>query len=372
MKKQALKTYVILLMLCVGILCIPAAAMGAEGDTFTITYKTNAGVEMGTVTYTVGDSGNAFPTSGFGTLFPDFMARAKQKGNVYLSNNLSDRWYSDPEFTVPAAFPNGQAGQSYTIYCKFTVGNIDAGTVGNNAGSVPYASIKTANAMLYLTGYSISGRNDVYEASKAVFEKLVDGQWAIVPDSYYIDDSGYTWPNIIWFRNVADSGAYRLKYYRYTATDENGAVLYYVDAASAGEHTVSILPASLTITGVQAQDRAYDGTTTVTLTGGALEGILYNDAVSFSLGKGTIADKEVGEGKSVTTNIQLTGEKAGNYTLTQPSDVTVNITAQADQQPSIPETGDDSLLALWAAVLLTAGTGLAVMAAGGRKKKRGR
>jgi hypothetical protein len=42
-----------------------------------------------------------------------------------------------------------------------------------------------------------------------------------------------------------------------------------------------------------------------------------------------MANANVGQGKDVTTSITLTGEHADNYTLAQPSDVTVNITTTA-------------------------------------------
>ena len=130
---------------------------------------------MGTVDYIVGDEGNDFPTSGFGKLFPDFMTRANQKGGVYFSNDIGDRWYLDSDFTVSANFPDGQADENYTVYCKFTTANIGIGNIENSAENVSYANI--ANAKLALQSFYISGRDDAYEASKAVFEKKDKDQW---------------------------------------------------------------------------------------------------------------------------------------------------------------------------------------------------
>ena len=102
--------------------------------------------------------------------------------------------------------------------------------------------------------------------------------------------------------------------------------------------TVDITERPLTITGVTAGTRAYDeGNTTVALTGGALRNVAAADAgdtarLSFKLGSGTIANADAGTDKSVTTAISLTGTSAGNYTLTQPTGITVNIT-KADQAP---------------------------------------
>jgi hypothetical protein len=81
----------------------------------------------------------------------------------------------------------------------------------------------------------------------------------------------------------------------------------------------------LTITGVTALDKEYDGTTIVELAGGVLNGKVSGDVVSFTLGNGTVASASVGDNKAVSTNIALTGTGASNYTLTQPTDITVSI-----------------------------------------------
>lgn len=93
----------------------------------------------------------------------------------------------------------------------------------------------------------------------------------------------------------------------------------------------SITNSGVTITGVTATDRAYDGTDSVDLTGGTLVGIAPEDVadVAFSLNTGTVASATAGDGKPVTTAITLTGSKAGNYTLTQPTDITVTIAKAA-------------------------------------------
>ena len=102
---------------------------------------------------------------------------------------------------------------------------------------------------------------------------------------------------------------------------------------------VTVNPATITITGVTATTRTFDGTTTVMLTGGTLQGA--SGDVGFTLGNGTIASPNAGTGVAVTTNIQLTGADVGNFTLTQPTNVTVNIT----QRPITitPNTGQSKI-----------------------------
>ena len=89
----------------------------------------------------------------------------------------------------------------------------------------------------------------------------------------------------------------------------------------------TIAKKSITITGVTAQARNYEAdNTTVTLTGGTLDGVVNGDEVAFTLGTGTIAKPDAGAGKAVTvTGSTLTGDDAGNYTLTEPTGITVTI-----------------------------------------------
>ncbi|MDR1193435.1 MAG: YDG domain-containing protein [Peptococcaceae bacterium] len=103
-------------------------------------------------------------------------------------------------------------------------------------------------------------------------------------------------------------------------------------------------PTIITITGVTAESRAYDGTTDVALSGGELLGVLPEDqagdgAVGFTLGVGSIESANAGAGKPVTTNIALTGARSVNYKLTQPDDITVDISKAAGPAAPAAVTG---------------------------------
>lgn len=108
------------------------------------------------------------------------------------------------------------------------------------------------------------------------------------------------------------------------------------------EATLKINPKELTITGLTAQDKIYDGTDKANLSGGALSGKVGNDDVSATIPtESKFADKNVGDNKSVTINtIALSGAKKDNYTLTQPNGLKANITQKvisvtADNQTMI-------------------------------------
>ena len=77
----------------------------------------------------------------------------------------------------------------------------------------------------------------------------------------------------------------------------------------------SITPASLTLGGVSAAGKVYDGSTRATVSATAT-GILGQDVVSVVGGSGSFADKNAGVGKVVTASgFRLAGADAGNYTL---------------------------------------------------------
>ena len=89
----------------------------------------------------------------------------------------------------------------------------------------------------------------------------------------------------------------------------------YLSATSATVR-VNFQPQTLT-PGVTAADKIYDGTTTATITGRSLAGVLGSDDVSLTGGTATFASATVGTGKAVTaTGLSLTGTKASYYTLT--------------------------------------------------------
>ena len=105
--------------------------------------------------------------------------------------------------------------------------------------------------------------------------------------------------------------------------------------------TADITAKSLTVTGLTATDRVYDGTKDVTLTGGALTGVISSDDVSADMPKsGTVSDPDASETpKTVLFNeITLTGTDAGNYTLTQPN-VTVTISKATPELGTVSYTG---------------------------------
>jgi gliding motility-associated-like protein len=101
-------------------------------------------------------------------------------------------------------------------------------------------------------------------------------------------------------------------------------------ASTALNVTTTFTPVVLTITGLSAVNKVYNGTTSAVLntSGASLVGVLSGDAINLisSGSVGTFSNKNVGTSKTVTTSgFSLGGADAWKYTLIQPS-VTANIT----------------------------------------------
>ena len=100
------------------------------------------------------------------------------------------------------------------------------------------------------------------------------------------------------------------------------------DARYAGSVTVdfTIAPKALTITGVGAADKIYDGTTAATATGSAvLSGVAGEDDVTVVPGTAAFTDENAGTQTVTFTGYGIEGADADNYTVSQPADVTATI-----------------------------------------------
>ncbi|WP_219115964.1 YDG domain-containing protein [Janthinobacterium sp. UMAB-56] len=101
---------------------------------------------------------------------------------------------------------------------------------------------------------------------------------------------------------------------------------------SYGAGTVTIDKRAVTVSGMTASAKVYDGNTKASLTGGTLNGLVAGETVSFSGQAGAFTDQNAGTGKSVTVSgITLVNgaNLASNYSVTNPTGVTADITPKA-------------------------------------------
>jgi subtilisin family serine protease len=108
-----------------------------------------------------------------------------------------------------------------------------------------------------------------------------------------------------------------------------------------GPSAASILPKTVTVSGLGAGDKPYDGNTGAAVTGtGNLNGVVAGDAVTLSgTPTGTFSDPAVAAAKSVAIGgLYLTGASAGNYRLQAPT-ATAAITKAVPAVTTWPAAG---------------------------------
>ncbi|NCY22531.1 hypothetical protein EBX31_11340, partial [bacterium] len=194
---------------------------------------------------------------------------------------------------LTCTYPTASSGVSFTASGSNLTGNI------------------TATAQ---TGYEVSTDNSTYGSSVSVA-------------------SGTT----VYVRFAASQAAGNYNSATAVVLSGGGASSNVNVTTSSSSNTVS--QKALTITGASATSRVYNGTTTIAITGGSLTTgsgagqVLSADAANVTLGgspTGTVSSKDVGSGKTVTvTGYSLSGTASGNYTVTQPTGLTADITAKA-------------------------------------------
>src|SRR5450830_613642 len=101
---------------------------------------------------------------------------------------------------------------------------------------------------------------------------------------------------------------------------------YYINGLDSKIATITAK--TINLTGLTANSKTYDGTTSSTLSGSASvgAGIVNGDSVTLGSGSATFADANAGVGKAVTVSgYTLSGIDAGNYVLIQPSGLSATI-----------------------------------------------
>ena len=229
-----------------------------------------------------------------------------------------------------------------------TIGTVPTGIklIGDVAGATitvePTAS--TGSFQMYAK-YEKDGTSDL--ESEAVTINIVDiaftGEPTIKENPVY----GDTWDDIVIdFGNLTANiggepveGTYTLvgaetmpnageQTYEVRFTSEDGT--YTNILADTGE--VNIAPKPVTVTGITAADKVYDGTTAATLdwSKASVTGMVGEDRLTVNSATGAFASKNVGSQTVTISDITLDGNEGGNYTVSEnsQSSATASITAK--------------------------------------------
>ncbi|WP_288393225.1 YDG domain-containing protein [uncultured Herbaspirillum sp.] len=217
--------------------------------------------------------------------------------------------------TGTGSFADKNAGVKAVTVSGYTLTGADAGNYNLVAPTGLVATISKAN--LNLSG--VTANNKTYDGTTAATLSGTASVTALGSDTVSVAGTG---TGSFADKNVGTGKGVTVGGYTLTGTDAGNYNLILPSGLSA-----NISKANLTVGGVSAQSRTYDGSTAATLAGTATVSAFGSDVVSVA---GTVsasfADKNVGVNKAVlVSGYTLTGTDAGNYNLVQPSGLNATI-----------------------------------------------
>ncbi|GLQ89873.1 YDG domain-containing protein [Dyella flagellata] len=227
------------------------------------------------------------------------------------------------------AYAGADAG-SQTVNATFAITNFvaNSGTVLSNY-SLPTSATGTGTitqAPVLLSG--LLANSKVYDGSTAAALNLSNvGIYGVISqDSSNVALSTAGGTGSFASANAGSNIAVSVSGFTLTGTKASDYQL-----VAPGNLTANITPKALTVSGVTANNKVYDGTTADTLNVGSatLNGIVGSDNVALLTGSatGTFGQSDVGSNLAVAASgLSLTGSAAGNYTVVQPTGLAANIT----------------------------------------------
>jgi hypothetical protein len=217
-----------------------------------------------------------------------------------------------------AAFADKNAGTGKTVTATgLSLSGADAANYQLASSSAATSADIAARTLTV----SATGENKVYDGTTAATVTLLDDR--IENDVLTVS---YT------TASFADNNVQNGKLVSVSGISVSGTDAGNYTANTEASTVADITGATLTVVGITAQNKVYDGTTVATLNldGAVTIGVVSGDDVTVDASgvAGAFSDAEVGTGKLVTVSgLTLTGADAGKYTLTQPT-TTADITAQ--------------------------------------------
>ena len=243
----------------------------------------------------------------------------KYSGAPYdvASYNTSGDWKHDP--SVGEYYYTDSEGNK--IPAPVNVGTYNVNLDVDGVTATQEFTISAEN--LYSGDFTFQGpKNLTYDGSpKEATVTVLPGKADVVGNitvKYYKGDAQVA--------NPIDAGTYTVKIDVTAGTGYNA-----VSNMEDSTWTFAIAPKPVTIIGISAQNKSYDGNADAAITGNPeISGLVAGDendvTVEDANAKATFADKNAGERKTVRfTGYSLSGAKADNYKLSQPDSVTADI-----------------------------------------------
>jgi filamentous hemagglutinin family protein len=254
-------------------------------------------------------------------------------GNNTATVNISSASYAGLvsgdvlEVNATGTFGNKNVGngKTVTLASSYTGADVSNYTITDQATTTANITPKA------LTVSGITASDKVYDGNNTATVNVAGASYAGLITN---DDLAVTATGSFGGKNVANGKTVTL------ASSYTGADVGNYTITGQATTTANITPKALTVSGITASDKVYDGnnTATVNISSASYAGLITNDDLAVTA-TGAFADKHVGSGKSVALSSSYTGADVGNYTITSQAAATasitpaaLNVTAQADSR----------------------------------------
>ncbi|MED5596094.1 YDG domain-containing protein [Janthinobacterium sp. P210006] len=225
-------------------------------------------------------------------------------------------------FLLSGSYASKNVGNNLVITASATLGGSAAGNytlapIGDFSGAITRATISSVTGLKADDKVYDGGLRASLSGASAVLHGMVSGDsLAVVSARGNFADKNAGSGKTVYVSDITLAGA-----------DSGNYILAATDAVITG----TIRPKALTLDGVAAQDKIYDGKADARLTGGTLSGFVGSENVILSGLSGYFSDKNAGNGKAVTVGAVLASDTglASNYTVASPGGLTASITPKA-------------------------------------------
>jgi len=293
----------------------PTRWVGTTGVAAVFPTFNNSTTTAFTTTYGTASASQTFPVSG-SNLTANLIATAPIGFEVSSDGTT---YGSTATFTQSSGTASGslriRLAANATITGSYNSQNIVLSSTGATSVNITTASSGNTVTAKALTINGITADNKVYDGNTTA---TIQGTPAYVGLANS-ETSSVTGTPLASFANATFGTGKTVTVSGYTAPSTNYSLTQPTGL------TANITAKPLTVTGATVANKIYDGNTNATISGATLVGVISPDDVSVS-GNGTFASALVADGISVTTSLVLGGTNSGNYSLTQPTDLTAIIT----------------------------------------------
>jgi len=223
----------------------------------------------------------------------------------------------DVTISATGVFANKNVANGKVVNLTSSYGGGDAGNYSIAGQSTTTANITPAA----LTVSGITAANKTYDGTTAATVSVagVVKTGLIVGEDVTVSSTG-----VFANKNAANGKTVNL------TNIYGGADAGNYSIADQSTATADISQASLTISGITAANKTYDGTTAATVSVASVvkTGLIGSDDVTVSA-TGVFANKNVANGKTVNLTNSYAGADVGNYSIADQSTATANVTSAA-------------------------------------------